>query len=122
MRIADLNADFRGKPTPTNVLSWPAEERGAATDGDLPLAVEPDFDGALELGDIAIAYDTCAREAIDANKSLEDHLRHLVVHGVLHLLGYDHIRDLDATVMEALEVEILGNMGLDNPYRLNHSL
>lgn len=113
-RIADLNADFRGKPTPTNVLSWPSDERGAEQDGGQPLS--PDRDEA-ELGDIAIAYDTCAAEAEAAGKTLADHTTHLIVHGILHLLGYDHDRDQDATLMEGLESQILGNMGLSDPYR-----
>lgn len=116
-RITALNADFRGKPAPTNVLSWPAAERGASDDGDNPLPVEPDFDGALELGDIAISFDTCTSEAETAGKPLEDHVVHLIVHGTLHLLGYDHERDADATLMERIEVEILGKMGIDDPYR-----
>lgn len=116
-RIADLNADFRGKPTPTNVLSWPADERGAAQDGGVPLTVTADFDGMLELGDIAISYDTCAKEARAAGKSMTDHVTHLIIHGTLHLLGYDHERDADATLMEGIEVEILGKLGLDDPYR-----
>jgi probable rRNA maturation factor len=117
VRIADLNTDFRGKPTPTNVLSWPAEERGAVQDGGDPLPLKPDFDGVLELGDIAISYDTCAAEAQAAGKLMADHVTHLIIHGVLHLLGYDHERDADATLMERIEVEILGKLGLDNPYR-----
>ena len=114
-RIASLNADFRGKPMPTNVLSWPSEERGSALDGQAPL---PPDAADIELGDIAIAFDTCAREAVEAGKSLEDHVTHLIVHGTLHLLGYDHERDADATLMEALETQILGKMGLDDPYRV----
>lgn len=115
-RIADLNAEFREKPTPTNVLSWPAEDLSPAAPGGTPLPPEPDFTGEICLGDIAIAFETCQREADAADKSLADHLTHLLVHGVLHLLGYDHIRDPDATVMEAIEVEILGKLGIDNPY------
>lgn len=115
-RIAVLNAEFRDKPTPTNVLSWPAQELAAEEAGGIPAQPEPDFMGELALGDIAISYDTCAREAQAAGKPMADHVTHLMVHGVLHLLGYDHIRDADATVMEALEVEILGKMGIDNPY------
>lgn len=114
-RIAELNADFRGKPTPTNVLSWPSEERGAAHDGGQPLAParhDP------ELGDIAIAYDTCAAEAQASGNSLPDYATHLIIHGILHLLGYDHDRDQDATLMEGLETTILGNMGLADPYRV----
>lgn len=110
-RIAQLNAEFRGKPQPTNVLSWPSEERGAAEPGGDP---HPPRD--LELGDIAIAYETCAREATAAGKTLADHVSHLLVHGTLHLLGYDHIDDKDAALMEALEVEILGKLGLADPY------
>lgn len=114
-RIAALNADFRGKPVPTNVLSWPSDERGAVDDGgapDAPDATDP------ELGDIAIAYDTCARESAETGKSMADHTTHLIVHGVLHLLGYDHERDADATLMEGLETQILGNMGIADPYRV----
>lgn len=114
-RIAALNADFRGKPQPTNVLSWPSQERGAAVDGEMPQppAAGPDS----ELGDIAIAYETCAREAADAGKTIADHTVHLLVHGTLHLLGFDHDRDRDATLMEGLETEILGKLGLADPYR-----
>ncbi|KPA20170.1 Endoribonuclease YbeY [Shimia sp. SK013] len=114
-RIAELNTEFRDKPTPTNVLSWPSEERGAEVDGDTPSAPEG-LDP--ELGDIAIAFETCAREAETAGKPMADHVTHLVVHGVLHLLGYDHIRDKDATLMEGLETAILGKMGLSDPYEI----
>ena len=116
-RIADLNRDFRGKPAPTNVLSWPSEERGAEEPGvrpDLPEADFPDMPG--ELGDIAIAWDTCVREAGEADKSLNDHVLHLLVHATLHLLGYDHIREEDAHLMEGTEVEILATMGIADPY------
>lgn len=113
-RIAALNADFRGKPVPTNVLSWPSRERGAPDDGGAPPRPDPTRDG--ELGDIAISYDTCLNEARAAGLSLRDHVAHLLVHGMLHLLGYDHIRDKDATLMEATEVAILGKLGVDDPY------
>ena len=115
-RIAALNADFRGKPQPTNVLSWPSAERGAPRPGDNPLPLQPHDD---EIGDIAIAWETCAREAQEAGKTLPDHVTHLLVHGVLHLLGYDHERDADATLMERLEVEILGKLGVADPYETN---
>ena len=113
-RIADLNAEFREKPTPTNVLSWPSEERGAEDAGTHP--EKPDGPDP-ELGDIAISYETCMREAEEAQKPFEDHVTHLLVHGILHLLGYDHIRDQDATLMETLETKILGKMGISDPYR-----
>ncbi|MHA6264487.1 rRNA maturation RNase YbeY [Arenibacterium sp. CAU 1754] len=115
-RIAVLNEDFREKPQATNVLSWPAAELAARSPGGRPEKPSPDFDGELALGDIAIAYDTCAREASEAGKPMRDHVTHLVIHGLLHLLGYDHVRDADATLMEGLEVAILGNLGVDNPY------
>jgi len=114
-RIASLNADFRSKDTATNVLSWPSDERAAAIDGEMP--APPQIGPDTELGDIAIAFDTCAREAASAGKSLADHTIHLIVHGTLHLLGFDHVRDRDATLMEGLETEILGKLGLPDPYR-----
>lgn len=113
-RIATLNAEFRGKATPTNVLSWPSEDRASLQEGAVP--PPPVSDGDPELGDLAIAYDTCLTEAADAGKPIGDHVTHLLVHGILHLLGYDHIRDKDATLMERTEVEILGKMGLRDPY------
>ena len=118
-RIAALNGDFRGKPRATNVLSWPAEERAAVTPGGDPLPPAPGIDGLLELGDIALAYETCATEAEVAGKPLSAHVTHLIVHGLLHLLGYDHENDPDALLMEGLETEILGKMGHDDPYKEN---
>ena len=108
--IAELNKDFRGKASPTNVLSWPAEE---LTPPALP---RPDPDGTVALGDIAISFDTCAREAAAAGKPLDLHVTHLIVHGVLHLLGYDHENDAEAAEMDQLETEILGNLGHPDPY------
>lgn len=116
-RIAVLNADFRGKPQPTNVLSWPSEERGAGTAGAMPVPPSPGpSDDPESLGDIAIAWETCAREAESQGKPLVDHVTHLVVHGILHLLGYDHVAEPDAAVMEALEVRILASLGVSDPY------
>lgn len=115
-RIASLNTEFRGKAVPTNVLSWPACELAAVEDGGQPQAPEPDFTGEIALGDIAISYDTCLKEAVETGKTPADHVSHLVIHGLLHLLGYDHIRDRDATLMEELETAILGTMGINDPY------
>ena len=116
-RIAALNADFRGKPTPTNVLSWPAAELAAEAEGSPPRSPVPGAaDDPCSLGDIAIAWDTCAREAPEAQKPLADHVTHLIVHGLLHCLGYDHIRDGDAALMEAAEVRIHATLGLSDPY------
>jgi len=128
-RIAVLNAEFRGKPAPTNVLSWPAQDLAAEEEGEAPyvpdatpqddpfaLDEDGDADEGIALGDIAIAYDTCAREAAETGKPLAHHVTHLVVHGTLHLLGYDHVRDNDATLMETIEVAILGKLGVPDPY------
>lgn len=114
-RIKELNADFREKDKATNVLSWPADERGAK-EGQVPDLPEVDMFGAIELGDIAISYDTCASEAQDADKPFEHHVTHLMVHGILHLLGYDHINDADAAIMERLETELLETLGIPDPY------
>ncbi len=110
-RIATLNADFRGKLQATNVLSWPAEELAPGVPGG-----DPARPTETELGDIAIAYETCVREAAEQGKPLSDHVTHLLVHGTLHLLGYDHMTEPDAAKMEALEVEILATLGVPDPY------
>lgn len=96
-----LNRDFRQRDSATNVLSFPA-------DVDLPeLAI---------LGDIVICAGVVAREAAEQGKRLEDHFAHMVVHGVLHLLGYDHESAAEAAEMETLEAEILGRFGIEDPY------
>jgi len=115
-RIADLNAEFRGKPAPTNVLSWPAEAAAPRNDG-MPALPAPPRDGPPhELGDIAIAHGICTREAAAQGKPFADHVRHLLVHGTLHLLGFDHITDEDARAMESLETRVLATLGVSDPY------
>lgn len=109
-RIAALNTEFRDKPQPTNVLSWPAFE------GELPDPPGLPGEGPLFLGDLALGYETCAREAEAAGIPLADHATHLVVHGVLHLLGLDHDQDAEAEAMETLETKILASIGVANPY------
>lgn len=102
--VRDLNARFRDKDKPTNVLSFPAPEL-------------PELLGAApHLGDIVLAYGVCADEAVAQKKTLADHLSHLVVHGVLHLLGRDHEDDAEAEEMEAEEREILAGIGVTDPY------
>jgi len=114
-RIATLNADFREKPVPTNVLSWPTFDVFPGPDGVPEQPPEPSL---MEdsLGDIALAYETCIREADEKGIAPESHVLHLVVHGCLHLLGYDHQDDRQAEVMEGLEITALASMGLQNPY------
>lgn len=97
--VQELNARFRGKDQPTNVLSFPAAPSAAP-----------------HLGDIALAYGVCAREAEAQGKPLAHHLMHLTVHGVLHLLGYDHDTDALAEDMEGIERAILATLGVPDPY------
>ena len=105
--IRTLNSNWRGIDKPTNVLSFPAlQGEGARKPGDAPRM----------LGDIAIAYETTRREADAEGKLFEHHLSHLAIHGFLHLIGYDHENDADAEEMEALETEILEQLGIPDPY------
>lgn len=97
-----LNREWRGKDAPTNVLSFPQIEPFAPVVGIL--------------GDIILARQTLEREAADLGKSFSDHFTHLVVHGFLHILGYDHVEDDQAKAMEALETRILASLGVDDPY------
>ena len=116
-RIAALNGTFRDKAKPTNVLSWPSEERGSEYAGEAPdLPAPGTADDPAPLGDIAIAWETCAREAAEQGKSADDHVTHLLIHAVLHLLGYDHVDDEDAELMEATERQVLATMGIADPY------
>jgi probable rRNA maturation factor len=109
-KMATLNRDFRARPEPTNVLSWPAFS------GEIPVPPGEPGEGPLFLGDIALGYETCAHEAEAAGIPLSDHAAHLLVHGVLHLLGHDHALDAEAETMEAIETKVLASMGVANPY------
>ena len=113
-QVRDLNREWRGKDQPTNVLSFPMLEReellalGWAGDENAP----PEL-----LGDIALALETCTREAADKGISLEHHTAHLIIHGLLHLAGYDHeTSPADARAMETLEINALAQMGIADPY------
>lgn len=99
-KLHELNKAWRFIDKPTNVLSFPHD------------------DGAKILGDIAISLQTLQKEAIEQNKSLQDHFAHLLIHGILHLLGYDHISEDEAIEMETLEIELLESMNISNPYEL----
>ena len=103
-QVRALNARWRGLDKPTNVLSFPAASPSGLAKAQL-------------LGDVVLAFETVAREAADDGKPLADHYRHLVVHGFLHLLGYDHEREADAERMEAMETRILARLGVADPYR-----
>ena len=113
-RVRRLNRDYRGQDKPTNVLSFPSEnderdgESLGSTDGET---------GPRLLGDVVFALETLEREAAAQSKTLSDHLCHLAVHGVLHLLGYDHQDAEEAECMERLEVEVLASLGIGDPYR-----
>jgi probable rRNA maturation factor len=108
--IAVLNGRWRGKEMPTNVLSFPA----------LPLQGSATYE-KTPLGDIAISYETLVREACESGKTPSAHLAHLVVHGFLHLLGYDHQTDDEAERMERLERDILARIGIADPYAACHA-
>jgi probable rRNA maturation factor len=103
--VAELNSRYRGKPGPTNVLSFPASSGAGAPHSE-----------HLPLGDIIIAYETVAHEALSEGKHPLSHVAHLVVHGILHLVGYDHETDDTAEHMENLEREILASLGIPDPY------
>jgi len=103
-RVRVLNRDYRGKDKPTNVLSFPTGS-----------AVLPEG-SRRPLGDLILAAETVAREAAAENKPPHHHLQHLVLHGLLHLLGYDHETEAEALTMEALEVELLAELGVPDPY------
>lgn len=114
--IQTLNRDFRAKDTPTNVLSFPAqdpEDLGTFMEGGLTTWPEG---MPLVLGDIALAYGVVSREAEELGKPLQDHFCHMLVHGMLHLLGYDHEEAEDADEMEALEIQVLATLDVPNPY------
>lgn len=111
--IQALNRQYRNKDKPTNVLSF-ANIDDDAFDDDLELFDE------IELGDIIIAYETCKIEAIEKNISLAQHYSHLLTHGILHLLGFDHLEDDEAEYMENFEIQILKKLNINNPYEDNN--
>jgi probable rRNA maturation factor len=102
-----LNRDWRRVDRPTNVLAFPAWTPGAPLPPAAPLL----------LGDVVLAFETVLREAEEQGKPLADHLSHLIVHGVLHLFGYDHVSEAEAAIMESLETSILARLGVPDPYR-----
>jgi probable rRNA maturation factor len=110
-QVRELNAHWRGKDKPTNVLSFPMAEAYELNDENVA-------GKELLLGDIIVARGVCEREAAEKDVSLEQYATHLIVHGTLHLLGYDHQNDADAVDMEAREVRALQRLGIANPYEV----
>lgn len=102
-----INADYRGKDKPTNILSFPFD----APEGLPKDALEVPF-----LGDLVICPGVLETEARNQQKHLQDHWQHILIHGILHLLGYDHIEDEEAEIMEALEIKLLAQRNINNPY------
>ena len=111
-----LNFTWRAKDKPTNVLSFPAAPLAPGNNGAPSRLSAKEFSALHELGDLAICAPVVAREAKEQGKPTQAHWAHMVVHGVLHLWGFDHENDRDATMMEAHEVKILAQFGYDNPY------
>ena len=109
--VRTLNRQYRQQDKPTNVLSFPMVQP------DLLETLANTDDGEVLLGDIVLAYETCVREATEKGVSLEDHAAHLIVHGVLHLLGHDHMNDVEADAMEAIERAAMSALGLHDPYQ-----
>ncbi len=117
VRIARLNGEFRGKPAATNVLSWPAFQLTPGRPGELPPPPPQGVAGQRRiLGDVAIALQTTRREAGASATPLKDHVIHLILHGCLHLLGFDHEAQADAETMEGIETRALARIGVADPY------
>lgn len=116
--VQTLNAQYRQKDKPTNVLSFPMVQADLIDTIDQNSDANDTWGGEILLGDIVLAYETCVREAAEKGVSVEDHASHLIVHGTLHLLGYDHLDDREGDAMEAIEVDALTALGIANPYCL----
>jgi probable rRNA maturation factor len=114
--VKNLNAHYRQKDKPTNVLSFPMVQADLLDTIGQNSDANDSWGGEVLLGDIVLAHETCAREAQEKGVPLEDHATHLIVHGTLHLLGYDHMVGMEAEAMEAIEIDALKSLGLADPY------
>ena len=111
---------YRNVRSATNILSWPEYNLRNVLPGEMPkkLPVCGNKNRTINLGNLAIAYETCKKEANSSEISLESHMSHILLHGFLHLLGFDHHNELDAELMEGIEVQLLRSLGISNPYRV----
>ena len=123
-QIRDINRAFRGKDTATNVLSFPQFDTPEELENALAqdCADENGEDQTLLLGDIVLSYETIEQQAEAAPVTMHDHLAHMLVHGLLHLLSYDHQFDREAQEMESLECDILNAFGIKSPYTISRSM
>lgn len=122
VEIRELNKNFRGIDGSTNIISWPEYETQSNQPGHIPDLVDKlksGFEELTFLGNLAISFDRCSIEAEEKNIHFEDHVLHLLLHGCLHLIGFDHQNELDAFLMEDIEIRLLSRVDIKNPYELN---
>ena len=121
--ICELNEKFRGQNSPTNILSWPEYELKSEIPGQPPRKMKAVVEEASRLtfiGNLAISFDRCSTESKESEITFDDHMTHILLHGCLHLLGFDHQNDLDANLMEGMEINLLSSIGIKNPYYGNY--
>lgn len=119
--LKELNRSFRGKNTSTNIISWPEHSLQTKQPGCLPKQLSKliaNYKGETLLGNLAISFERCSIEAKEKKINFEDHMFHLLLHGYLHLIGFDHQHELDANLMENIEIRLLSRVGIKNPYEL----
>ena len=115
-KISELNHEFCDKRKTTNILSWPEKDLSTKISGEMPIRVSISNQSIIFLGNMAVSYQFTRAEAKEQDKNFYDHVHHLLVHGTLHLLGFVHDLELDAKIMEKIEVEILAKALISDPY------